>query len=241
MGGRAIYCTHEKTVESDGEIVCRRCGVVIQEQESVVTNIYEGAKSSVNLFEMRSIGGRDETGSIPDCGARLERYFRGGVSESDPTSKRHLSKFSNICEKLGFNSSLQNAAWDKFAERLKYKNSREVAETASWAIHMTCKEYGLPIPPVEILRVVQWAFNRSRMPHMSGIIYDNLESSVPDFERDKRYYFNLNLRRIAGDIDYNDAEVMERREQAWRLYNEVYTEGNPDQNSRNAINEVFER
>lgn len=230
-----IWCSHKPTITDGGETVCAGCGVVLSQADHITQGV--SGESRANLYELREVGSRDAAPpghSGAGRGGDLRRYFRGGLS-----ADMALSRFSNMCEKLRLPMGAQENAWRLYSRAAGGGSMREAAEHACWAIHNTCRSYGIPIPDTEIKSAAMSAYGRGRLPDMLTMSYRHMGVPGAATEGSDSYYFNLNLRRLAAGVRLTEAEFAEMKAQAWEMYRHVFVEGSADSRARRAVSAAF--
>ena len=230
-----IWCTHTTMTTQEGETVCTRCGMVM---DVCVHDTEDTGESHANLYELRQVGSRNATPAVQfgmsRDGGDIRRYFRGSLNAGVS-----LSRFSNMCEKLCLPMSAQENAWRLYRRATEGGSMREAAEHACWAVHNTCRSYGLPICDREIKAAAMSAYSREKLPDMFTISYRHMDVPGGAKEGTDLYYFNLNLRRLAANVRLTEDEFAEMKAQAWEMYGSVFVEGSADSRARRAISAAF--
>lgn len=246
-----IFCAHKKKIHDEGEIVCGDCGMILDERlstGSAETAIFGSAKSRINLYEMHENGSKEILPKSEDM-KRLRRYFHNGIKdEKSPVNTDMLSKFSNVAEKMGLTASQTEHAWRMFARNMRVRHKRHSPETAVWAIYRVCKTHGVPKTGDEIRRAVQMTWGRKAIKHMTGILYDNMDSETSRSDEGMEYYFNLNVRKVlllqgkgGRRRRLSASEISRRKKKAWHLFMTIFTTGNPNQRAQSAVRMAFGR
>ena len=230
-----IWCRHESMVTAGGETVCEKCGVVTGSGDSPDAS---GGESRTNLYERLEIGSRN---AVPPAGlgvtrgaGDVRRYFKGSLQPGV-----ELSRFSNMCEKLRLPAGAQENAWVLYTRAAEEGSMREAAEHACWAVHNTCRSYGIPIPDTEIKEAAMAVYGRGRLPDMFTISYRHMDVPGGAAEGSDSYYFNLALRRLAAGVCLTDGQFAKRKAQAWEMYHDVFVEGSADWRARRAVSAAF--
>lgn len=233
-----MACGHEKIVATEHESICSICGIVLDDV-SLETSV-PPTNSKANLYELRSIGSREELPKTKEC-EPLRAYFHGSISdEKSRKQARLLSKFSNTCDKLNLIESQREYAWQKFVKALPGKSARKIGETACWAIYESCKAHEIPLEIAEIAQAVKTNFRRKKLQNIISILYENIDSaSDRAAHHDERYYFKLNLKKLVNGREVDPARIAEIEKRGWHLYNRVYTVGNCNMRARKAISRAM--
>ncbi len=231
-----VWCRHETTVADGGESVCVKCGVVADADDG--PGAAGPGESKANLYELRAVGSQNvaprvQFGMSRD-GGDIRRYFKGSLQAA-----KGLSRFSNMCEKLRLPMGAQENAWRLYVRAAGKGTMREAAEHACWAIHNTCRSYGIPVPDTEIKAAAMAAYGRGRLPDMFTMSYRHMDVPGAAAEGSDSYYFNLSLRRLAAGIRLTDAQFAEMKAQAWEMYQNVFVEGSADSRARRAVSAAF--
>ena len=230
-----VWCTHTPVITDGGEAVCAKCGMVVGGGED---NGSLAGESRANLYELREVGSRDAAPSVSfgahRDGGHVRRYFRGSLNAGEA-----LSRFSNMCEKLRLPMGAQENAWRLYSKAAESGSMRAAAEHACWAVHNTCRSYGIPIPDTEIKAAAMSAYGRGRLPDMLTMAYRHMDVPGAATEGADSYYFNLNLRRLAAGLRLTEAQFAEMKAQAWELYRSVFVEGSADSRARRAVSAAF--
>ena len=181
-------CDHKNIVQADGEMVCAKCGQVIDDDvlaaqhglhdneavlNSSLPQTWGGpeSESNPNLYTRHVLGSAN---SIPKMKGMqlLSLYCKGGLETgSDRRRKARLSQFSNVCEKMRFNAEQSQTAWNLFQRAAKATTPRKAAECAAWATYKTCQMYSIPASADEVINVIKVNFGRKTMPNMIRILY----------------------------------------------------------------------
>lgn len=187
-------CDHKNVVQADGEMVCAKCGQVIDDDvlaaqhglhdnaavlNSSLPQTWGGpeSESNPNLYTRNVLGSAN---AIPKMKGMqlLALYCKGGLETArDRRHKTRLSKFSNVCEKMRFTSEQAQTAWNLFQRAAKATTPRKAAEAAAWAVYKTCQMYSIPASADEVLGVIKVNFSRKTMPNMIRILYDCMVST----------------------------------------------------------------
>lgn len=228
------WCAHVNMIHDNGEIVCTKCGVVMDrtvEAEMMPDN------SRANLYELKEVGSRN---ALPDMqfgqsrsSLDVRRYFRGR------NVRRTLSDFSNFCEKLALPISAQQRAWRLYCRAQTSGSRQGAAEHACWAVHNTCRAMGIPKSDVEIIGVAKVVYGRAGLPDMFTIAYRHMDVPGAAISGTDAYYFNLNLRKIVAGLSLTKTEFVACKNEAWKLFLNVFVEGSPDYRARRAISTAF--
>jgi hypothetical protein len=230
-----IWCNHDYVVADDSEIGCRKCGVVMDDMDE---KTQAPSQSKANLYELREVGSKDALPNMGFAASRnsgdIKRYFGSSMAKTHP-----LSEFSNMCEKLSLPLYIQENAWRLYTKAATKGSGHGKAEHACWAVHSTCRTYGIPKSDTEIKSAAMTAYGRQRLPDMFTISYHHMDVPGANGEGSDVYFFNLNLRKMVSNIQMTDAEFASRKSQAWELYQGVYTEGSGHTRARRAISAAF--
>ena len=236
----AISCKHDDIVESGGETVCTKCGVVL---DMITAEPAQQSTSITNLFERHTIGGKN---IFPKIGtnSELRRYMRGSHTNiHDEKTKKEmavLSKFSNCCESLGLLDAASEYAFALFSRARKSWNARQWPYMAVWALYRSSQAHAIPNSAKEISSVVCAKFNRSSMPDITKILYQVNDIDVAPTANYSKYNFRLTFKEaLAGRTFHSDAAYAEIEENAWYLYNNVYIKGTLKIRAKKAIAVAF--
>lgn len=241
-----LPCNHSTTATIDNDVVCSSCGVVIDEIDTQFHHLSnKKSESSPNLYEVKSMGSKQEIPNTPQNKA-LRNYYRGSSGRRGIKDDRNLSSFSNVCEKLSLPLHVQTSALDQFNKACK-EIPRKTAEHACWSISDACKAHGIPRTDNDIISAVELAFGRKKLPSMMKISFSH--SSVKDLRtlhgtrNDDVYYFNVNWKKITRGIKLRltESELNKKKAQAWNCFKTVFLTGTYDKRSKNAINMVLGR
>ena len=212
------------------------------------------SESKPNLYVANVLGSAN---TIPKMNGMqlVSLYCKGGVeSGKDRRNKTLLSKFSNVCEKMEFGQEQAQTAWTMFRQASRDRSPRKMAESAAWAIYKTCQMYSIPAEADEILGVVKSNFQRKNMPDMLKILYahmpkadepaDHQSAAAPATLATRgagndQYYFALNMRRLLKGRRFSKGMYASAKNDAWRLYTEVFRTGNPNIRARRSIKMAF--
>ncbi len=229
-----IACDHKKIVKVENDTICSKCGVITDKVEFLQNHV--GKNSKANLYEILTIGSKEDLPNTNETNL-LRHYFHGSTND-DKTKKcmQLLSKFSNTCNKLNMSDVAQIYAWNLFKKTAPKKSSRKIGETAYWAIYQSCKIHGIPITDKEIEQAIVTNFHRKGLQNLISIMYNYMDCA-PDgaVKGDKNYYFRLNLKKMIKDRLQNRPHYTELEKMAWKMYNDIYTEGNYNTRARRAI------
>lgn len=231
-------CKHERVVENSHESVCSTCGMVLASMS--LEDPMEG-KSTTNLYERHSIGGRDLLPKM-DASIALKRYFHNNVGDDDTIkNSRTLSKFSNTCQKLNMEKSVSEFALLLFRRGKKKMGARDHPLVAVWAIYNSCRSFGVPISEDEMMVAVLFEFNRKYLPDMTKILYKMMGVEKPDIDpaRAEEYHFKLVLRDMIGGEEYKKSDYNHNYNLAWSIYKSGSRDGSYRTRARDAINAVF--
>ena len=225
----------------------------------------DDSESKPNLYVTNVLG----TGNaIPRMNGMqlLSLYCKGGMEMGkDRRNKALLSKFSNACEKMEFTPAQAQTAWTMFRRAARDTTPRKMPESAAWALYKTCQMYSIPAAADEILGVVKSNFGRKTMPNMIKILYSHMpkadespddsasspaaaatagaaEPSAMSASRgagNEQYYFALNLRRLLKGRKFSKEMYSSAKNDAWKMYTEVFRGGNPNIRARRSIMMAF--
>lgn len=102
-----IWCNHNYVVADNSEIVCRKCGIVMDDMGE---KTQAPSQSKANLYELREVGSK---GALPNMGfaayrnsGDVKRYFGSSMAKTHP-----LSGFSKMCKRLSLPLYMQENAW----------------------------------------------------------------------------------------------------------------------------------
>jgi len=190
-----VACRHENIVQADSDMVCTKCGVVVEDDalpEHGAGNAVAAANADLpqsrsamsesrpNLYESHALGTADTMPKMQSM-RMLQKYFAGGIAtDKDRRAQSRLSKLSNTCEKMGLTQMQSQTAWDLFQRAVKRGGTRKTAEAAAWALYQACKMHCVPATSDEILAAVRSNFSRKAMPNMIRILYAFMPSSSDD-------------------------------------------------------------
>ena len=193
----------------------------------------------------------------------LRRYMRAGIPEQlDPLAAKHLSQFSNCCERLVMGDAETEYAWRTFLRAMRAaeakaraeaeakaaadggearpKPNRKTAETACWAIYKACKAHGVPLTAGEIHETARREFGRKKLQHMTGILFAHMESEAAAPQDDgAEYYFRTHLKRMLGGKRYGEKRFAAAMRDAWYMYRNVFVAGSNNARATQAIGAVF--
>lgn len=212
------------------------------------------SESKPNLYTANVLGSAN---TIPKMNGMqlISLYCKGGVeSGKDRRNKTLLSKFSNVCEKMEFGQEQAQTAWTMFRQASRDRSPRKMAESAAWAIYKTCQMYSIPAEAAEILGVVKTNFGRKSMPDMLKILYAHMPKADEPVDAqaaasqaalgsrgadNDQYYFALNMRRLIRGRKFSKGMYASAKNDAWKLYTEVFRTGNPNIRARRSIKIAF--
>lgn len=227
-------CAHINMIHDNGEVVCTKCGVVM---EHSVEEDVPSDNSRANLYELKEVGSRNALPDIQFGQSRssmdVRRYFRGRHI------RRALSDFSNFCEKLALPISAQQRAWKMYCRAQSCGSRHGAAEHACWAVHNTCRAMGIPKSDVEIISVAKTSYGRANLPDMFTIAYRHMDIPGAAISGTDAYYFNLNLRKIVAGLALTKTDFVICKNEAWKMFLKVFVEGSPDHRARQAISTAF--
>ena len=285
-----VACRHENIVQADSDMVCTKCGVVVEDDalpEHGAGNAVAAANADLpqsrsamsesrpNLYESHALGTADAMPKMQSM-RMLQKYFAGGIAtDKDRRAQGRLSKLSNACEKMGLTQMQSQTAWDLFQRAVKRGGTRKTAEAAAWALYQACKMHCVPATSDEILAAVRSNFGRKAMPNMIRILYAfmpsssdgdgdgvvNPSSTIADGcgggqgrpsssttttavagaaaaaggDAGGDYYFALNMRLMLRKRKYSEEVFAACKRDAWRMYKDVFTTGNPNVRAKRAI------
>ena len=228
------WCAHVNVIHDSGEIICTKCGVVVD--RSVDAELTPD-NSRANLYELKEVGSRNALPKMQFGQSRstmdVRRYFRGR------NVRRALSDFSNLCEKLALPMSAQQNAWRLYCKAQNGGARQGAAERACWAVHNTCRAMGIPKSDIEIIGAAKIIYKRANLPDMFTMAYRHMDVPGASISGTDAYYFNLSLRKIAAGISLTDTEYAACKNEAWKLFMSVFVEGSPDYRARRAISTAF--
>ncbi|MCS7141826.1 MAG: TFIIB-type zinc ribbon-containing protein [Candidatus Nitrosocaldus sp.] len=152
-GGRCPFCSNTTLHHVDSEVVCSRCGAVLGYD-------YDGSNGSgwrgnVNLYNSVRLG----------CSANDPPDGRQLMRERD----RHLSLFSNLCEKLFLPRHIALECWRNY-RRLLRCTEMGAAELALLVIHMASKRYSMRRSYDEVRDAVASIYGRRSIPTIERIL-----------------------------------------------------------------------
>ena len=226
-------CPHERILRSDGEDVCTKCGAVLDSQSIDDAGTGDQSPSAPNLFLDKALGSREGMPKM-DGTAAARRYFSGRTS-----GEKTLSRFSNVCEKLGLPRHVRDDAWGRFS-RTSRQVPRRKAEQACIAILHACIDGETAVTDEEIVDAVKKYFNRKKIPSMAKIVHLLMDVLGHNGAKDySKYVFNTMLKKLTGDLGMSEAELARHKKFAWSLFTEIYDEENPKRRARSAIENAF--
>ncbi|HWP78818.1 MAG TPA: hypothetical protein VNL34_04120 [Candidatus Nitrosotenuis sp.] len=200
-----ITCLHKNhTVTDSDEILCSRCGVVLD-----VCSVQEGGtESTLNLFQQIQVGGKT---------AKIEASRR--VHEQ----KFYSSSFSNACSKLGLPVYAALDAWTMFSRLEKRSDINANAAIAVFSLFTCCKRYAIPRTESDVKEAVMFAFSLKRTPTVlkASSFVHTLLIAMTENEKNKiistikidsfEYYLNIYLSRIQNPVDRETLKDKARR------------------------------
>ena len=215
------------------------------------------SESKPNLYVTNVLGSANAIPRMNDM-KLVSLYCKGGIeSGKDRRNKTLLSKFSNTCEKMDFSQAQAQTAWKMFQRASKDASPRKMAESAAWAIYKTCQMYSIPLTAGEILDIVKSNFGRKNMPDMLKILYNHMPKTDESLDDDAAataaapamsasrgagndlYYFALNMRQLLKGRKFSPDMYASAKNDAWRMYTEVFKAGNPNIRARKSIMLAF--
>ena len=217
------------------------------------------SESKPNLYVTNVLGSANAIPRMNDM-KLVSLYCKGGIeSGKDRRNKALLSKFSNACEKMDFSPAQAQTAWKMFQRASKDASPRKMAESAAWAIYKTCQMYSIPLTANEILDVVKSNFQRKNMPDMLKILYSHMPKTDESLDDDAaaaaaadapamsasrgvgndQYYFALNMKQLLKGRRFSPDMYASAKNDAWKMYTEVFKAGNPNIRARKSIMLAF--
>ena len=161
--------------------------------------------------------------------ATCGRYFRGGPERGYGA----LALLEHVREAAPSHGGAGERLEGLYSRAAGGGSMREAAEHACWAIHNTCRSYGIPIPDTR--DKVGGHVPRTAgggCPTCSPCRTRHMGVPGAATEGSDSYYFNLNLRRLAAGVRLTEAEFAEMKAQAWEMYRHVFVEGSADSRAR---------
>ncbi len=231
----AIACGHGNRIETNGEVVCSACGMVMQ--EGTVEAPYEGS-SRTNLFERHATGSKNLLPKAMETDG-LRAYLRSEMRDRVSVKEMDwLRKFSNSAQKLGLNRNESEYAFRLFRRGRETTGSRQYAFVAAWALYKSAKVHGVPITGKEAIAVVRGEFRKAHFPDMTKMLYKMMDVETPH-DNDMVYNFRAAIMSVLEGREYLKGDYSEMERLAWALYNDVYTTGSYPSRARAAVCEAF--
>lgn len=180
---------------ADGELVCR-CGVVLEER--IPERSCAGQQGRVSLYHQVEVGGSPQ--DMKAVSRRIHVYHP------------HSSEFSNICGRLGLPGFVQSDAWHVY-RMLRSQTDHTRAKCAMFAVYVSCRRGGQPVPESEIRATVSSVLGVRHAPNILAVIselHEDAKAAGIDSNEGHSPQYYLNMEMSSRQGSFADPRLYER-------------------------------
>ncbi len=202
------YCAKSEIVflPSENETVCKRCGVVLDNEESLsfqeIENIIPHemlCKINLNLHQRKQVGGDPHDEQKIVSSTKFHLHY---------SSDHNLLVFSDVCRKLSLNGTISEDCWYAFVHD---KSSLTKAKKMCHAIYQTLQNKTIPYDEKSVQEIVCNSLGVKNASDQRGIIFKT--DCIPAFdsrEKKKRFYLNLFVKQAQQEYDIKDVSIFRK-------------------------------
>ena len=165
------------TTPIDGEIVCKKCGVVMGYDEfHNMNNRVDGthlSKIQLDICQQRQLG------SDPHD---LEKvvFSSPKILKIDKKNNSTLVEFTDVCKKLMLPNFVAEDAWRQFCRLKSKKQSYDSFTKAKFVcitIYQTCQNHSIPYDEVMVQEIIKKSLNVKNAPRMQNMAFKHQQFS----------------------------------------------------------------
>ncbi|MGH1521703.1 MAG: hypothetical protein ACRBB2_04950 [Nitrosopumilus sp.] len=209
---QSCYCAKPEIVflPSENETVCKRCGVVLDNEESLSFQEIENTiphemlcKTNLNLHQRKQVGG-DPHDEQKIVSSRIHLHH---------SSDQNLLVFSDVCRKLSLNGTISEDCWYAFVHD---KSSLTKAKKMCHAIYQTLQNRAIPYDEKSVQEIVCNSLGVKNASDQRGIIFKTDYAPAFDSqEKKKRFYLNLFVKQAQQEYNIEDVSIFKKKSESY--------------------------